>query len=173
MDGEGATQEEQLRSACISDQPDMVKQLLNGHRTVDVNCIDAVGFTPLHYAAQNGAVECVKLLTKAPGINLNIQDRMNMNTPLHMAFIRRISSEITLETVTLLTRAGADPRIVNKIGQRPRDFTNENNPKDQGIRRLLLQAALTIGLLESKAHHTNLQTQAHDKDDGTASDSSG
>ncbi|KAJ2808040.1 hypothetical protein H4R20_001030 [Coemansia guatemalensis] len=174
FDDEGATRDEQLRSACMSDQPTMVKQLLEGQQPANVNCTNALGFTPLHYAAQTGAVECVKLLAKAPGINLNIQDRMSRNTPLHMALIHRSKPQITLETVTLLTRAGADPRIVNKIGQRPRDLTDELDPNDQEIRRLLLQAAVTIGVLESKAHYAGLPTSGHDdKDDGSASDSSG
>ncbi|KAJ2077253.1 hypothetical protein H4R24_005245 [Coemansia sp. RSA 988] len=174
MDDEGASRDEQLRSACMSDQPVMVKQLLEGPQPANVNCTNALGFTPLHYAAQTGAVECVKLLVKVPGINLNIQDRMSRNTPLHMALIHRNKPKITLETVTLLTRAGADPRIVNKIGQRPRDLTDEYDTNDQEIRRLLLQAALTIAVLENKAGYGGLETSGNgDKSDGDASDSSG
>ncbi|KAJ1731213.1 hypothetical protein LPJ61_002641 [Coemansia biformis] len=149
MSDDGASREEQLWSACMTDQSDLVRELLQDPRSIDINRTNALGCTALHYAAQTGSVDCVELLVKAPGIKLDLQDRMGKNTPLHMALIRRAEPETTLEIVTLLTKAGADPRIANKVGQRPRDLAGED---DEEIQRVLLQAALTILAKEGQAY---------------------
>jgi len=40
----------------------------------DINLIDEFGWTPLHYAAENGQVEIVKLLIEK-GSDINLQDK--------------------------------------------------------------------------------------------------
>ncbi|ORX66270.1 hypothetical protein DL89DRAFT_295525 [Linderina pennispora] len=127
MSDEGASNNEQLLAACKLDQSDMVEDLLKDLGSVDVNCADGVGNTPLHYAnsAQTGSVDCVELLVAVPGIDANKKNRIENDTPLHKA---------SLEITRLLISAGADPRIVNRLKQRPMDATLAfNMPHQQAV----------------------------------------
>ena len=38
--------------------------------TLNPNIPDSFGFTPIHHACIQGNIDCIKLLTKIPGINL-------------------------------------------------------------------------------------------------------
>ncbi|KAJ2684353.1 hypothetical protein IWW39_004958 [Coemansia spiralis] len=138
---EGASHEEQLLSACMMDQSDLVKELLRSPRTLDINHTNGLGYSALHYAARTGSIDCVKLLAGERGINPNLQDRLDMDTPLHKALIHCEESEDALELTKLLLKAGSDPRILNKKLQRP---VNLVEPEEEDIRRLLLQATLAF-----------------------------
>ncbi|KAJ1890086.1 hypothetical protein LPJ66_007678 [Kickxella alabastrina] len=151
MSDEGASPEEQLLSACMMDQPHLVKELLRGQQPVNVNFKNGLGFTALHYAAQQGSVECVKALVGARGLQPNIQDNLEGDTPLHKALTHCDSSETALEIAKLLVSAGADPRIVNREKQRPVNLTE---PEEEDIRRLLLQATLALQIRHDKVEGT-------------------
>ncbi|KAJ2085848.1 hypothetical protein IW138_006078 [Coemansia sp. RSA 986] len=141
---EGASHEEQLLSACMMDQSNLVEELLSSPQQVNVNF--------------KNALDCVKLLTAAKGINPNVQDNMGKDTPLHKALVHCDSSETAMDIAKLLVGAGADPRIVNKKKQRPIDLTE---PDEEDIRRLLLQATLAITVRQDQAEL--------DEDDGSYS----
>ncbi|KAJ1718972.1 hypothetical protein LPJ53_006176, partial [Coemansia erecta] len=149
----------QLIYACTMDQPHLVKELLNGSPPVNVNYRNGVGFTALHYAAEKDAIECVKLLASASGINPNIQDNVEKETPLHKAIINSSSSDIAYNIAKLLIGAGADPRIVNKNKKRAADLTEHD---EDDIRRLLLQATLAIQVKEELAEQKQEEGEASD-----------
>lgn len=67
-----------------------------------VNLRDEKGFTPLHYAAGNGAPELMQILLQA-GADANAQNNTMAQTPLHWA-ARTGSSEAVL----MLIAAGVD-----------------------------------------------------------------
>ncbi|KAJ1662181.1 putative ubiquinone biosynthesis monooxygenase [Coemansia sp. RSA 1646] len=136
--------QEQLLSACMMDQSNLVEELLSSPQQVNVNF--------------KNALDCVKLLTAAKGINPNVQDNMGKDTPLHKALVHCDSSETAMDIAKLLVGAGADPRIVNKKKQRPIDLTE---PDEEDIRRLLLQATLAITVRQDQAEL--------DEDDGSYS----
>ncbi|KAJ1936467.1 hypothetical protein EC988_008188 [Linderina pennispora] len=148
MSDEGASNNEQLLAACKLDQSDMVEDLLKDLGSVDVNCADGVGNTPLHYAAQTGSVDCVELLVAVPGIDANKKNRIENDTPLHKAVMNHSEPEESLEITRLLISAGADPRIVNRLKQRPMDVTDPNASQ---VRRLLLQATLAFNMPHQQA----------------------
>ncbi|MGE5625823.1 MAG: ankyrin repeat domain-containing protein [Bacillota bacterium] len=76
----------------------------------DVNHRNRMQRTALHEAAQNGAMQMVRLCVTYRG-RLDIQD-VNGNTPLHLAAARTHA-----EVVEFLIRAGSRPDTPNRAGQ--------------------------------------------------------
>lgn len=79
-------------------------------------------WTPLHFAACNSQLDCVKELI-AEGAKVNLQDKAG-ETPLHVAFyaVRFRTKKLTpqwnrINCVKALIRRGADPNIRNINGQ--------------------------------------------------------
>lgn len=83
----------------------------------DLDLADRQGFTPLHFAAQQGDLEAVRLLLVA-GASVDPQDSRG-NTPLWRAVF---GNNAVAEIVQLLLAAGADPDITNNSGRSPRDM---------------------------------------------------
>jgi ankyrin repeat protein len=50
-----------------------------------MNRLDRHGQAALHYAVKNNSIEIVTLLLLTEGIDVNIQDRKELNTPFHLA----------------------------------------------------------------------------------------
>ncbi|KAJ1928830.1 hypothetical protein IWQ60_001682 [Tieghemiomyces parasiticus] len=131
MSTEGASNNELLLAACKQDQDDMLTDVLDQPGTFDINCTDALGNTPLHYAAQCGSLDCLKILLthdNAQGLNINSRNRTEDGTPLHKAVAYTDDPSVAFTIVELLLEAGADPALRNKLGQKPaqlvaRDFT--------------------------------------------------
>lgn len=119
------TAEEQLVTACRSQQIDVVRQLLDQgvdptaaivaaaqgrnvemvrlllERGADVNSVSQGDYTPLHAAAQQGGIESVKLLVAA-GASIHARD-VRGGTPLHVA----VKGDADLEVVKFLVQQGA------------------------------------------------------------------
>ena len=71
-----------LHIAALSGHLDLCKTLMNKHN-FDVNTTDSKGFTALHFSAENGSYELVKLFAdKGTDIHLKTEDGMNC---LHIA----------------------------------------------------------------------------------------
>jgi ankyrin repeat protein len=85
----------------------------------DPNIIDQLGWSPLHYAAQNYSVLIGKLLIQY-GANLEIKDKYG-NTPLWRAVF---SSQGNGDFITLLIEYGADINNVNNSGISPVKLAN-------------------------------------------------
>ncbi|KAJ2295972.1 putative ubiquinone biosynthesis monooxygenase, partial [Coemansia sp. RSA 2706] len=159
---EGASREEQLLAACMSDQSDMVKEILADPKRVNINHTNGVGFTALHYAAQTRSLDCIRLLTKYKGIDANIQDRMSGNTPLHLVLIHGEEEDPMLDIVELLLKAGANPNIANKEHERPIQLTHDD---EDDIQRMLVRASVAI-----EAKHAQAAFDDQDDDDDDDSD---
>ena len=83
----------------------------------DVNAADNDGWTPLHWAAYKGHVECVRLLLAAPGIDVNKADKNKKYgwTPLIWAVVKG-----HVECVRLLLAApGIDVNKADNNGVTP------------------------------------------------------
>lgn len=82
----------------------------------DVNLADRQGFTPLHFAGQQGQVEAARLLLAA-GANVHARNIYG-NTPLWCAVQ---GNDAKGELVGLLLTAGGDPDSKNNFGRTPRE----------------------------------------------------
>ena len=61
-----------LRSAASANNLEVLKYILE--KNVNVNAVDAIGWTALHYACDNGHYETVSILLQVTGIDVNVQD---------------------------------------------------------------------------------------------------
>ncbi|MCB1116601.1 MAG: ankyrin repeat domain-containing protein [Chlamydiia bacterium] len=83
------------------------------------------GATPLHFAAEQAQVEIVSALLETKKVRLNDQiDRGDFEgfTPLHLAVLNPDITQV-FQTVQLLLKSGANPKIKSKLGQLPTDLT--------------------------------------------------
>ncbi|KAL1935694.1 hypothetical protein VTP01DRAFT_4834 [Rhizomucor pusillus] len=135
---EGATPNEIMLAACRNDQDDVLEDLLmtKGDQ-LDVNFTDSIGDTALHYAAKYGALNCMEILVNLDDINVNIQNKMQKETPLHKAVQYRDDPDLALSMVDLLLEAGADPKIENRDRATPLMLVD---PKDDDMKDLLERA---------------------------------
>ncbi|GAA35833.2 cortactin-binding protein 2 [Clonorchis sinensis] len=85
------------------------------HERIDPNCKDAVGRSPMHYAALNGHFEIIRLLLCNRAL-VDVSDANNV-TPLHMA-----ARNDHLRCAQLLCMAGADISRTCASGCTPRDL---------------------------------------------------
>ncbi|KAG5896169.1 hypothetical protein JTB14_016944 [Gonioctena quinquepunctata] len=88
-----------------------MKLLLEYGAAVDVQC-GRERMTPLHYAAEDGDLECVKILINAGAV---ISSRNHKRqTPLHLAALAQCT-----ETIAFLLRKGADVDAADADGRTP------------------------------------------------------
>ncbi|KER34146.1 hypothetical protein T265_00018 [Opisthorchis viverrini] len=85
------------------------------HERIDPNCKDAVGRSPMHYAALNGHFEIIRLLLCNRAL-VDVSDANNV-TPLHLA-----ARNDHLRCAQLLCMAGADISRTCASGCTPRDL---------------------------------------------------
>ncbi|PVU95746.1 hypothetical protein BB561_001634 [Smittium simulii] len=141
---DGATKEEQLLAACKLEQLELLKTVLNSKTGVNINATDGVGNTALHYACQSSSLSCIELLLSVKNIKVNLANRMELETPLHKALHDLSEPDLTRHIVGLLVEHGADPRLKNRIGQRPIDLVPLSI---KPIRTMLLQATLAANMV--------------------------
>jgi len=115
LDGFGRTE---LLNAVIDNQAEDVARLLGSG--ADINHQDKLGFSSLHYAAQNSSNRILALLLNAAP-NVNCQDKYG-NTPLSKAVFAFQGDNSTIQ---LLVKSGADPDIENFHSVSPRDLANK------------------------------------------------
>mmetsp|Transcript_33904 Transcript_33904/g.64797 ORF Transcript_33904/g.64797 Transcript_33904/m.64797 type:complete len:179 (-) Transcript_33904:459-995(-) len=107
-----------LRSACAHAQRGRVAQLsaLLSRRPelIYADGVDGTsGYTPLHYAAREGQLECVNLLIER-GANVDSKTRAGGATALHRAAYMGHT-----EIIKSLLRSGADPNSQDSDGETP------------------------------------------------------
>ena len=106
-------------SACGLDDAWRVEQLLREDRGM-AKARDASGFTPLHWAAKQGALECARLLLDA-GADVNA-DSNSLKTPLHQAAVAHQNMVLlpsNVDLMALLIEAGADVDAQDSKGRTP------------------------------------------------------
>jgi len=92
----------------------------------DVNLIDPLGNTALHYSAAAGHSKCVEILVNNGHANVNVQNKVG-DTPLHKAAWKG-----SLAVVKYLVEKNSDLKIKNSQGQ-----TAKQLAKDAQIASLL------------------------------------
>ncbi|KAI8578253.1 hypothetical protein K450DRAFT_247959 [Umbelopsis ramanniana AG] len=126
MSDEGASNNELLLAACKNDQDDMVSDIFK-EGSYDINFRDGAGNTAAHYAAKHGSLDCLELLVGHDGIDLDIKNTLEGDTPLHKAVEFADDPDVAIAMVEILLEAEADPRIKNRNQLTPIQLVNPNN----------------------------------------------
>jgi len=107
-DGDGRTA---LINATAYHNIEVIKWVLS--KGADVNFQDRVGYSALHFAAQNGAFDLAKILIEN-GANVNIQDIYG-NIPLWTSMF---NSKLAINSITrLLLKHHSDVELFNNYGK--------------------------------------------------------
>lgn len=112
----------------------LTQHLLEWGSAHDVNVRDSLCNTPLHYAAQRGHIDVVRVLLAQPNVDINAENHRN-ETPLHLAAKEgryQVVKELSLETTGRLRAAEED-----KDDRTALQLAVENRHKD--IQKLLLE----------------------------------
>jgi uncharacterized protein len=99
----------------ISKNATIVKFMLN--IGADFQSISSKGWRPIHYAAQIGNVDMLKLLIEF-GNPVDLKDKYG-NTALWYACYSFKNDDESQELVEFLIKAGADPFLLNDSGKNP------------------------------------------------------
>ncbi|KAF9965955.1 hypothetical protein BGZ70_003710 [Mortierella alpina] len=118
-DNEGASNNELLMAACKSDDLEMLEDVLSSDSKT-INFIDGPGNTALHYAARHASTDCLEVLIYYDGIDVNIINRMDGETPLHKAAAYS-DPDLALHMCKILVERGADLQVKNKQKQTAAD----------------------------------------------------
>ncbi|KTW32758.1 uncharacterized protein T551_00243 [Pneumocystis jirovecii RU7] len=154
MEYDSASPGEILLAACYQENPDLLNQILDDELT-DIHLLnnsrDGVGNTALHLSVQHGSIACLNILLDIQDLEMNSKNFLEENTPLHKAVEYQYKDkDIALEMsiyflckhkkyisdpklVESLINAGADPRIKNKMKQKPIDLVDRKNNDIQSI----------------------------------------
>lgn len=128
---EGASPKELLLEAARRNNTELLQEVLSSDKT-NANFLntatDALGNTALHVAAQYGALEVMDELLDQEGLDVDLANKIEQDTPLHKAceYARR-EKQHGLAVVEMLTEAGADPRIRNKQKQKPIEVADQRH----------------------------------------------
>ncbi|KAG0215114.1 hypothetical protein BGX28_000819 [Mortierella sp. GBA30] len=158
-DDEGASRNEQLMAACKDDNLDLLDEVLSSEASdpdaFDINFTDGLGNCALHYAARNASTGCLEVLLYFDGIQLDIANRIEGETPLHKAAAYE-DPDIALEMCRILVGGGASVKVYNKLKQTPADKAPSDTHAD--VKTYLEEEAL-------KAHFDARDIAADDDDD--------
>ncbi|QSL65447.1 hypothetical protein MERGE_002758 [Pneumocystis wakefieldiae] len=165
MEYDGASPSEILLNACHKENPYLLNQILDDPST-DIclinNSRDGVGNTALHLCVQYGSIACLNILLDVKNLEINSKNFLEENTPLHKAVEYQYKDkDIALEMVESLIDAGADPRIKNKMKQKPIDLVNQRH---SSIRDLLKRAELVYFTNKNDIQSTDNESETFSSD---------
>ncbi|KAG0288236.1 hypothetical protein BGZ96_007965 [Linnemannia gamsii] len=139
-DEEGASYNELLVAACKEDNLDLLEKVLSADASsFDVNHTDGLGNAALHYAARHGSTGCLEILLYYDGIDVNVINRIESETPLHKAAAYP-DPDIALEMVQILVNGGASTKLLNKMKQTPADKAPSDTHAE--VKECLMNAGL-------------------------------
>mmetsp|Transcript_31219 Transcript_31219/g.65298 ORF Transcript_31219/g.65298 Transcript_31219/m.65298 type:complete len:387 (-) Transcript_31219:333-1493(-) len=120
--GNDSTPEVRLRKAAMSNDAELLEEVMEGE--CKMNDGDESGQTALHFAADRGSIDCLKLLIKN-GADVNVMDCDGIGV-LQTA----LSAGMNAESVRILLEAGADPDACDVDGDSPRMWVDEEGDSD-------------------------------------------
>lgn len=134
---QGASYNEQLLESARRNNIDLLENIIKSNSSTEFvtllnNSRDAFGNTPLHLCARNGSWDVLdKILDQDGEIEIDPINITDGDTPLHCAV--RLAMEDADDGTFIsknLIAVGADPRIKNKMHQKPIDLIHGNNLMD-------------------------------------------
>lgn len=103
-----------LHLASMNNQPKVLEYLLKTVKTYKSNFQNKIGRTALNIAAAQGAYECIEVLLNYFHCDINLTDKIFLNSPLHWCVTSKC-----IKGVKKLLDVGADFTSVNKFGKTP------------------------------------------------------
>ncbi|EDK47254.1 conserved hypothetical protein [Lodderomyces elongisporus NRRL YB-4239] len=133
----------QIKSELGNDQ-EKLAHLINESREVITNN------TPLHLACNLGNWEFIDIVLDIEGVEIDPQNR-EKETPLHVAAKYAVNEpEHGCFVIDNMLDAGADPRIKDQDGLKPRDYVSKDNEK-------------LLDLLESAEYAISMEPREEDQ----------
>ncbi|GAA5884766.1 hypothetical protein JCM6882_005384 [Rhodosporidiobolus microsporus] len=166
-----ATPNERLVYGAKGDAVEMMNEVLNGEEAYDVNWQDGLGNTALHYAASSPSPDALELLLDLEDTDLDIQNRLDRATPLHLA-VKLEHEGARQGVIEMLLGAGADPSLKDRHGLRMQDYLR---PDSSSVDKDILQAIREAQAEKTRGNVSNNADLVDDDDDdgepGSGSDS--
>ncbi|RDX46823.1 ankyrin [Lentinus brumalis] len=184
MASDGASNNERLIAAARSDNEDMLLEVFEegnfdinaqdgkhwyGLQELSPACQKMVHVIPspsrsiaLHYAASHGYLEILEHLLEYDGCDVDLQNRIEKATPLHLA-LQIDDPETRAAVVSSLLEAGADTKIKDKNGETPLDLVP---PEDTKLRSLFRKSQAQASIAQS-----DVANDDDDDEDGSGSGS--
>ncbi|CAO3563660.1 unnamed protein product [Mortierella alpina] len=160
---DGASNEGVLMVACKNDDLDMLEGVLSADSSnFDINHIDDLGNSALHYAAQLASTGCLEILLYYDRIKVNVANKTEGDTPLHKAAAYQ-DPEIALEMVQILVNRGAKAHIQNKNKETAADIAQDDTHAE-------VKKFLEVAALRSLADSKDVPEDNSDNSDDVASD---
>lgn len=121
-DDAGANANKILLHAARTDHLEMLNSVLNAQPPMpyDINCVDGLGNTVLHYACENISTHVLDAILEQE-IDVDAQNRIEGDAPLHVA-CKVENEEARNWLVQQLLDAGATTTTLNRAGLRPVDL---------------------------------------------------
>ncbi|OBZ83318.1 hypothetical protein A0J61_08626 [Choanephora cucurbitarum] len=164
---EGASSNELMLALCRGDQEEELDSLL-AEGNCDVTFVDGAGNSATHYAAKAGSIGCLEVLVNHDEVDLDIQNTLEGNTPLHLAVqYANEDHEMASAMVELLLAGGANPKIENKNKLTPFMLAS---PKFKDIKDKLQEAAAAYDLDESEIAYDEEVGDHDDSGSGSSSE---
>ncbi|KDN52578.1 ankyrin [Tilletiaria anomala UBC 951] len=161
---EGANNNQRLLFAARTDNIELLQEVLSAPEgSYDINFQDGLGMTALHYAASSASTSVLPELLEQE-VDVDLHSRLEGNTPLHEA-IKVEHEEARNWIVEQLLEAGADPREVNKEGDKPADIVSAATPLGQQLKDTLRKAEAIASISTA-----DIANDDDDDDDGPPSD---
>ncbi|KAF8588936.1 hypothetical protein K439DRAFT_1651726 [Ramaria rubella] len=158
---EGASHNERLLSAARSDNEDLLLEVFEHPDRFDINFRDGLGNTGL---AQHGSTTVLEHLLSFEGCDVDLQNRLERDTPLHAAVKNLDDPEQRNYVMESLLEAGANTKIKDKNGDIVLDLVSSSSRSlDDELRSAIRKAEAEASVSQADI--------ADDDDDGDESGS--
>ncbi|KAI9249641.1 hypothetical protein BY458DRAFT_550657 [Sporodiniella umbellata] len=158
---EGASNNELVFSFCRNDQEEELEKII---KDCDINTVDGTGNSGAHYAAKFGSIGCLELIVNSEESDLDIQNTLEGDTPLHLAVKHADQDhEMAAALVDLLLAGGANPDLQNRSRLTPIQLLGK---KYDDIREMLETAAAAYTMDDNDL----VQDDDDDDEEGSASE---
>ncbi|KIJ54234.1 hypothetical protein M422DRAFT_221764 [Sphaerobolus stellatus SS14] len=166
---EGAKPNERLLFGARTDNEELVLEVFEDPDSFDINYQDGLGNTALHYAAQCASTSVLEHLLTYDGCDVDFQNRLEGNTPLHAAVKYIEDPEERNYVVESLLDAGADTKIKDKNGDVIYDIiTSSNKELDDALKAAIRRAEAEASIAPGDIANDD---EDDDDDEGSGSDS--